>query len=88
MSKNLSLKLDEGIYQEAEKILSHINIPRNRYINLAIDCYNKFYNRRLLKSKLKKESKIVAPNSLEVLREFELFYEKSMEQHPSKEACR
>ena len=72
MTKNLSLKLDEGIYQEAEKILSHINIPRNRYINLAIDCYNKFYNRRLLKSKLKKESKIVTSNSLEVLREFEL----------------
>ena len=72
MAKNLSLKLDEGIYQEAEKILSHINIPRNRYINLAIDCYNKFYNRRLLKSKFKKESKIVTSNSLEVLREFEL----------------
>jgi len=75
MAKNLSLKLDESIYQEAEKILSHINIPRNRYINLAIDCYNKFYKRQLLKSKFKKESRIVASNSLEVLREFELLME-------------
>ncbi|MFH1321266.1 MAG: hypothetical protein ABII90_11535 [Bacteroidota bacterium] len=75
MAKNLSLKLDEVIYQEAEKILTHINIPRNRYINLAVDCYNKFYKRQLLKRKLEKESKMVASNSMEILKEFEALME-------------
>ena len=75
MAKNLSLKLDEPIFQEAENILSRIKIPRNRYINLAVDLYNKLYKRRLLRKKLEKESRTVAANSMEVLREFELLME-------------
>jgi len=31
--KNLSLKLDEQVFEETEKILAEININRNRYIN-------------------------------------------------------
>lgn len=73
--KALSLKLDEEIFEEVEKITSELKIARNKYFNSAIAIYNKFYKRRILKKKLAKESKIVAENSMEILREFELFAE-------------
>ena len=69
--KNVSLKIDEAIFGETEKILSKIKKPRNRYINEAIDHYNKFQRRLLLENKLKKESTIVKEDSMSVLKEFE-----------------
>ena len=69
--KTVSLKIDESIFDETEKILSLIRKPRNRYINDAIEYYNKFQKRMLLEKKLKKESEIVRADSLAVLKEFE-----------------
>ena len=56
---------------ETEKILSGINIPRNRYINEAIAYYNKVQKRQLLEKRLKTESALVGEDSMNVLREFE-----------------
>jgi len=69
--KNVSLKLDDSIFRETEKILSRIKKPRNRYINEAIAYYNKLQKRAFLEKKLKKESKLVKEDSMNVLREFE-----------------
>jgi predicted transcriptional regulator len=69
--KNVSLKLDDSIFRETEKILSRIKKPRNRYINEAIAYYNKIQKRSLLEKKLKKESKLVKEDSMNVLSEFE-----------------
>lgn len=69
--KNLSLKLDDDIFQETERIVTKVKKNRNRYINEAIDFYNRLYKRRLLAKQLSKESKLVAKDSLEVLAEFE-----------------
>lgn len=69
--KTLSLKLDDSIFGETEKILSDINISRNRYINEAIKFYNKFQNKKLLEKQLQEESKIVRQESINVLKEFE-----------------
>ena len=69
--KNVSLKIDEAIFGETEKILSSINKPRNRYINEAIDYYNKLQRRLLLEEKLKRESDLVKKDSMSVLKEFE-----------------
>ncbi|MBS1666575.1 MAG: hypothetical protein JST58_04285 [Bacteroidetes bacterium] len=73
--KTLSLKLDDEIYSETEKVISKLKRPRNRYINEALSLYNQFQNRRLVKAQLKKESKLVAEDSLEVLSEFEKLYQ-------------
>jgi len=70
--KTLSLKLDDPIYAEAEEITSHLKIARNRYINEAVNLYNTYHKRRLLKNQLAKESSLVSENSLEILKEFEL----------------
>lgn len=69
--KNISLKMDDQIFGETEEILAKINKSRNRYINEAIDYYNKIQHRRLLKKSLEKESYLVKEDSMNVLKEFE-----------------
>jgi len=69
--KTLSLKLDDDIYNEAEKITSELKTARNRYINEAVNIYNLFNKRRLLKKQLLKESKLTQKDSMDILREFE-----------------
>ena len=69
--KTVSLKIDDSIFGETEKILAKIKKPRNRYINDAIDYYNRIQKRSILEKRLKKESDLVKANSLEVLKDFE-----------------
>ena len=69
--RNVSLKIDDSIFGETEKILSRIKKPRNRYINEAIDYYNKLQRRLLLEKRLKTESELVKDDSMKVLKEFE-----------------
>lgn len=69
--KTVSLKIDESIFSETEKILALINKPRDRYINEAIEYYNKLQKRMILEKKLSKESELVKSDSLSVLKEFE-----------------
>jgi len=69
--KNISLKLDDHIFGETEKILSKVKMPRNRYINEAIDYYNKLQRRKLLQKILKAESELVKHDSMTVLKDFE-----------------
>ena len=69
--KNISLKLDESVFSETERILSRIKKPRNRYINEAIAYYNRLQKRMLLEKKLKEESDLVKSDSMAVLHEFE-----------------
>ncbi len=75
--KTLSLKLDDKIFKEAEDITSKLNLARNRYINEAVNLYNLFNKRRLLKKQLLKESKLARKDSMEVLAEFEKFMDEN-----------
>ena len=69
--KNVSLKIDDSIFGETEKILSRIKKPRNRYINEALDYYNRLQKRLLLEKRLKAESNLVKEDSMSILNEFE-----------------
>lgn len=69
--KTLSLKLDDTIFEETEKVISELKLARNRYINEALNLYNQYNKRQVLKKKLTKESKLVTESSSEVLAEFE-----------------
>lgn len=69
--KTLSLKLDNETFEDAEKIISKLKLPRNRYINEAVKIYNQFNSRRLLKKQLATESKAGKKDSMEILAEFE-----------------
>ncbi|HAN39414.1 MAG TPA: hypothetical protein DCQ29_10975 [Chitinophagaceae bacterium] len=70
--KTLSLKLDDRIFEETEKVVSELKLARNRYINEALNLYNQYNKRQVLKKKLTKESRLVAVSSSEVLAEFEM----------------
>ena len=69
--KTLSLTLDDKIFDEAEEITSKLKLARNRYINEAVNIYNLFNKRRLLKKQLAKESRLTSKDSMDVLHEFE-----------------
>ncbi len=73
--KNLSLKLEDDIFLDTEHIISKVKKNRNRYINEAIEFYNRLHKRRLLSEQLNKESKIVAKDSMEILAEFEKLFD-------------
>lgn len=69
--KNISLKLDEKIFNETESIVSQLKKSRNKYINEALEYYNQLQKRRAMKLLLARESNLVYKNSLNVLKEFE-----------------
>jgi hypothetical protein len=70
--KTISFKIDDSIFGETEKILARIKKPRNRYINEAIEFYNKIQQNQVLEKKLEKESSIVKTDSMSVLKDFEV----------------
>jgi predicted transcriptional regulator len=69
--KTLSLKLDDNVFNETEDVLTKVKKSRNRYINEAVDYYNRINKRNLIARKLTRESKLVKKESLSVLAEFE-----------------
>jgi len=69
--KVISLNVDEIIIVETEKIVAVMKKSRNRYINEAIDFYNKHQKRLMLERKLKNESEMVQEDSMNILRDFE-----------------
>ena len=71
MSKAISLKLNDAVFNEAETILKKIHIPRNFYINEALKYYNRAIKRKLIREQYLKESVLVSKHSLEINREFQ-----------------
>jgi len=69
--KTVSLKINDSIFGETEKILTRIKIPRNRYINEAIEYYNRLQHRQILEKRLKIESDLVKKDSISTLKDFE-----------------
>jgi len=69
--KTVSLKLDDSIFGETEKILAAVKKSRNRYINDAVDYYNRHQRRLILETRLRQESELVKENSMSVLKDFE-----------------
>lgn len=73
--KTLSLKLDDNIFDDTEDVLTKVKKSRNRYINEAVDYYNRINKRNLIARKLAKESRLVKKESLAVLSEFESLHD-------------
>jgi len=71
MSKNLSLKLREDVFEQMERTVRRLKKPRNAYINAAVAHYNQLHRRRVLAAELARESVLVRGESMRVLAEFE-----------------
>ncbi len=76
--KMLSLKLDDVVFDETEKVIKQLDMPRNRYINEALTMYNRYHKRKKLKAKLLMESKAVYANSLDLAEDFENFLDENI----------
>jgi hypothetical protein len=71
MGKGLSLRLHESLYEETNRVVRRLHIPRNAYISQAIASYNRLHERRDLARRLREESRLVHAESRTVLAEFE-----------------
>jgi predicted transcriptional regulator len=69
--KVLSLKLDDDVFEETERLVAKLELARNRYINEALALYNKYNRRKLIKSQLAREASMAAKSPMEILKEFE-----------------
>jgi predicted transcriptional regulator len=75
MSKALSLKLQDDVFADADRIAHETDLPRNAYINKAVAFYNGLHKRRILRQGYAREAALVEAESMRVLREFEAFEE-------------
>ena len=71
MSKSISLKLDNELFEQTEKYVKKLGISRSRYVADALVAYNRHLEREELAKQLKKEVAMVRESSMEVLAEFE-----------------
>jgi hypothetical protein len=79
MTKVLSLKIKGEIFEGVEVQTKRLHMPRNTYINEALDFYNAFNRRKGLRLKLQKESLLTRKNSMEILSEMEKLEEATLE---------
>ena len=69
--RTLTLKLQEPVFAEAEKMAALLKKSRNTYFNEAVAFYNRYQKRQMLAKLLAEESKLVDEDSMEILKEFE-----------------
>lgn len=71
MSKLISVKLDEKILAETDKMVEKLGISRNKFVNEAIAEYTRIKKRAELEAQIRKEIESIRESSMEVLEEFE-----------------
>ncbi|HYG40528.1 MAG TPA: hypothetical protein VD908_17990 [Cytophagales bacterium] len=69
----ISLKLEEEILKEAESLSKSLETSRNKYINIALEYYNKKVKREILSKQMAEASLICRKESMNVLNDFEKF---------------
>jgi hypothetical protein len=69
--KTLSLKLDEKIFDDTEAITHQLGMARNRYINDALLLFNKYNERKLIKTQLALEIKLTKQRAIDIIKEWE-----------------
>ena len=70
--KRWTINLEDSVFEETEDILRKNGIPRIRYINEALDFYNRYHKRKKLAKAFAKASQPVRDSSMEVNEEFAL----------------
>ncbi len=72
MYKALSLKLEPKIFSDTEKLIKKMKVPRNAYLNQAIEFYNQWQSKRLLSKQFKKEVSLLKKQTQEFIESYEL----------------
>jgi hypothetical protein len=69
--KSLSLKLQDNIFVETERMLETLKKPRNTYLNEAIAYYNKYQRRLWLEKQFAIDIALAGDDSAEMARSLE-----------------
>lgn len=64
--------MDDRIFAETEAVVRKIRMPRNAYINRAIEFYNRCQRRLLAKRQLKRDVHLLKKDTQDFLKSFEL----------------
>ncbi len=64
--------MEDRIFKETENLLQKIKLPRNAYINQAVDFYNRCQKKLLISKKIKKDVQFLKADTQEFLKNFEL----------------
>ncbi|PZX49380.1 hypothetical protein [Algoriphagus chordae] len=73
--KTLSLKLDKEIFEETEAIIKDKKVARNRYINQALEFYNRYQMRKKLSAEFGEASDLSKESSSVIMAEFDALIE-------------
>ncbi len=71
MTKLISLKVDEKLLEELQMLAKQVGTSRNKYINEAINTYNKIQRKEQIRIALQKASMLVREENMRILEEFE-----------------
>lgn len=78
MSKPLSVKMDDAVFRDADRIVKRIHTNRNAYINKAVRFMNKLHERKLMSEQYRSDSLEAQASSREVLKEFDSFLDEGL----------
>ena len=69
--ENSFFKIRGQHFEETEQMTGYLKKSRNRYINDALDHYNKMQRKRMLARQIEMESSLVEQDSMDLLAELE-----------------
>ena len=64
--------MDDRIFQETESVILKIRMPRNAYINRAVDFYNRCQKRLLTKKKIQRDVRMLKAETMDIIKSSEL----------------
>ena len=64
--------MDDRIFQETEKVVHRMHVPRNAYINEAVDFYNRRQKRQVIRKQLGRDVRNLKKQTRETIKSFEL----------------
>jgi predicted transcriptional regulator len=78
MSKALSVKMDEGVFRDADRLAKRAHISRNAYINKAVKLMNRLQERQKRSEQYRVDALEARASSKEVMKEFERFLDEGL----------
>jgi hypothetical protein len=79
MTKSLSVKLEVSVLKSADVMAKRMHTNRNAYINRAVRLMNQVGERARVRDILRRESKAVRSESMQVLRAFEVLLDEGLD---------
>lgn len=78
MAKLISLKINDDLFADTERLIKNRKTTRNAYINQALKLMNHFQHRQRLRKILHTESHKISQESKKILKEFEALQDRGI----------